>query len=410
MNAVVKPESEHQRMPVTFRLFTLTRILMLLLLSGAYLFFDEGLAQWQKVYIIFAMCLFTVNHFSFPKFGFRYVLWFVALDFLLAAGFGVVFLGRGYPYEIYFGIIGVTLMLATDSKRVLTTAGAVLVVVWGAIVWAESHFVGKAHLLSTALNVGFVAFSCLVGSLIRFFMRSREKVGMLYEELEESHRALREYARQVELLTATRERNRIAREIHDTVGHTMTALLVQLQAARKLQARDPEQSREILERCEELARSALQQVRLSVQALREEEASRTTWLESMRNLLAEFSEMTGMAAELHVQGAVTHVPETLKPVIYRIVQESLTNAKRHGNASLAEVTVQASEREVRLLIRDDGEGADGVVPGFGLVNLRERVTEQGGTVLFTSQKGSGFKIEVCFPLHEQTWRFGGRQA
>ncbi|WP_157729360.1 sensor histidine kinase [Tumebacillus algifaecis] len=410
MSLVARNESEHQRIPFAFRLLSMTRIAMILLLCGTYFFYSEGPSGWQKVYVIVAMCLFCVNHVSFPRFSFQYVLWFIALDFLLAAGFGIVFLGQGYPYELFFGIVGVTLMLVTDSKRIVLTALSALVLVWSGILVAEYQVIGKLHWLATGMNMGFVIFAFLVGSLIRFFMQSREKVGVLYEELEESHRALREYARQVEMLTTVRERNHIAREIHDTVGHSMTALLVQLQAARKMQERDLEQSGEILVRCEDVARSALQQVRLSVQALREEETQQSTLVESLRQLLGDFADLTGLETQLQVQGQLQIVPETLKPTIYRIVQESLTNAKRHGNATSASVSVQVSEREVRLRIFDNGTGTAEVVPGFGLINLRERVLEFGGTVLFSSQQGTGFSTEVSFPLQEQTWKFGGRSV
>lgn len=410
MIGVVRKDSEHQRVPFAFRLLTLTRILMILLLCGTYYNYSKDTAGWQQGYVIFASCLFLINHFSLPRFSARFVIWQVGLDFLLATGFAVAFLGQGYPYELFFGIIGVTLLLFTDSKRVLVTSAAILVAVWGGILLAEYFVMDVVHGQSTAMNFGFVVFSCVVGSLIRYYMQSREKIGVLYEELEESHRALREYAKQVEMLTAVRERNHIAREIHDTVGHSMTALLVQLQAARKMQERDLEQSRAILVSCEEVARAALQQVRLSVQAIREEEAQQVTLLDSLRQLLGDFSKLTGLETQLQVQGHLHNVPETLKPTIYRVVQESLTNAKRHGDATTAVVTVRGAERDVRLTISDNGTGTAEVVPGFGLINLRERVMELGGTVLFASQQGSGFRTEVCFPLQGQTWKFGGREA
>lgn len=410
VDVVSNSETEHRKIPFTFQILNTLRILMLLLFSGTYFFYGDGPTEWQQVYIIIAMCLFVINHFARCVSSNRYFLWCTALDFLLATGFGVAFLGLGYPYELFYGIIGVTLLIGTDNKRILYVAAGLLVLVWSAILWMEISLMGSVHFLNTAINFGFVIFSALVGSLIRYFMLSRQKVGELYERLEESHQALREYAKQVEVLTAISERNHIAREIHDTVGHSMTALLVQLQAARKLQARDLELSEQALMRCEELARSALQQVRLSVRALREEEAQPISLVESVRQLLADFAEMTGVQTELQAQGQFSAVPESLKPIIYRIVQESLTNAKRHGNASSAVVRIKSSEQEVLIVIEDDGQGVAEVVPGFGLINLRERVMELGGTVLFITQSGSGFRTEVCFPLKEQSWKFGGGGA
>ncbi|TCP58060.1 signal transduction histidine kinase [Tumebacillus sp. BK434] len=410
MYGVVQDESKQPSIPFAFRLLTMVRIMMILLLCWTYYNYSQEAAGWQRGYVIAASCLFLINHFSFSRFGPRWALWQIGLDFLLACGFAVVFLGQGYPYELFFGIIGVTLMLWTDNKRLLVMSAVLLFVVWVGILIAEYVRMDVVHGLNSAMNIGFVVFSCVVGSLIRYYMQSREKIAVLYAELEESHRALGEYAKQVEMLTAVRERNHIAREIHDTVGHSMTALLVQLQAARKMQERDLEQSRDLLVNCEEVARSALQQVRLSVQAIREEEAQQATLLDSLRQLLGDFAKMTGLDTQLQVHGHLHAVPETLKPTIYRIVQESLTNAKRHGDATSAAVEVKGTEREVRLTISDDGTGTAEVVPGFGLINLRERVMEFGGTVLFASQQGGGFRTEVSFPLQEQTWKFGGREA
>jgi signal transduction histidine kinase len=228
-----------------------------------------------------------------------------------------------------------------------------------------------------------------------------------HSALQEAHEQLGSYARQVELLTATRERNHIAREIHDTVGHTMTSLLVQLQVARKLQAKDPSGSQEALLRCEELARSALQEMRLSVRTLQAEGESAVSLLDALRNLIADFSQLSEMETELQVQGLPSRVPTTLEPALYRIIQESLTNAKRHGQAASARVFLECTAEEVRLEIVDDGLGSGDFAPGFGLMQMRERVSEQGGNLSFSSEKGKGFAVRVSFPLQEQTWRYGG---
>ena len=120
--------------------------------------------------------------------------------------------------------------------------------------------------------------------------------------------------------------------------------------------------------------------------------------------------MTGMAASLQVEGDPSLVPLSLQPTLYRIAQESLTNAKRHGNAENASVRLACTSEQVLLEICDDGAGTSKVVPGFGIVGMRERVTEQGGTLQVQGEEGEGFTVRVCFPLRQQTWRFGGERA
>jgi signal transduction histidine kinase len=395
----------------------ITRLAMFLLLPGDFLVGAKDLEPWQRGFILGAMFVFAMVHFLFTKAKTaRANVILCAVDFVVAVAFGLVF-PNGYPYEILIGIIGVTLMLETDNRRVMRAWFGTVSVVWLSVQLINTFVHGKGQWIESLINFGFILFCTLVGYLIRFNQKARAEITDLYKQLGESHQALQaangelgDYAKQVERLTMTRERNTIAREIHDTVGHTMTALIVQLQAARKLQDRDLEQSRETLLRCEELARSALQEVRLSVRTLRDDEAVPTSITEALRKLLADFSDMTGLQTKLQLHGDPTGVTIALQLTIYRIVQESLTNAKRHGQAARAVVSLACSEQEVLLEIGDDGEGQDEVVPGFGLINMRERVQEQGGSVHFSSERGKGFRVQIRFPLQQQTWRYGGQLA
>lgn len=400
---------------VAARVLGLTRLAMFLLLPGDFLIGSKDLEPWQRGFILGAMFVFTTVHFLYYKVKTeRQNIILCGIDFVVAVAFGLVF-PYGYPYEVLLGIIGVTLMLETDNRQVMRVWFVCVSVVWLSVQLINMTLYGHAEWIESLINFGFILFCTLVGYLIRFNQKARTEITDLYNQLGASHQALQaanaelgDYAKQVERLTMTRERNTIAREIHDTVGHTMTALIVQLQAARKLIDRDVDQSRETMVRCEELARSALQEVRLSVRTLREDEAVPTSITEALRKLLADFSDMTGLQTELHVQGDPAAVSISLQLTMYRIVQESLTNAKRHGKAKHAFVKLTCLEGEVHLEIGDDGEGQDEVVPGFGLINMRERVQEQGGSIHFSSERGRGFRVQIRFPLQQQTWRYGGQ--
>lgn len=406
-------DSRKEKYPITFYAMRELRLIMLLLISGGYLFTGEP-EEWQLVFVVGSMLLFACTHLlHFSSRTTRYYLWWSGIDFVISVLFGIVF-PTSSIYQINFGIIGVTLLIFTDHRKSLTAAAVLLAVAWAAL-WRFNYLhTGRLNLLNVLTNFGFVLNSIFVGALIRYLMQARLKIAEQYEALDESHRALQDahdqlhnYANQVEQLTETKERNRIAREIHDTVGHTMTALLVQLQATRMLQEHDPVKSKETLLRCEDLARSALQEVRLSVRTLRDEESAKPTIIESVRTLLSDFSNMTGVLTSLHLEGNPSCVTASLQPIIYRIIQESLTNAKRHGNADKAKVTIRCSHRQIELEIHDDGQGTAEVTPGFGLINMRERVQEQGGTVRFASEREGGFLVSAIFPLQQQIWSYGG---
>lgn len=256
-------------------------------------------------------------------------------------------------------------------------------------------------------------FSALAGSLIKKLTAARKMVDEQYEELALSHSALKEaheqlrlYAKEVEELTAVRERNDIAREIHDTVGHNMTALLVQLQLAEVLWKQNSDTTETVLHTCYELARKSLQEVRASVHALKEE-SKLGNIVENMRGMLNEYSKMTKVQASFRLQGDPVTIPLSLHPTLLRIMQESLTNAKRHGKASLCEVSLTCSMKQVKLCISDNGVGVNEVSPGFGLLNMKERVEEHGGTIQFESEIEKGFQLQIEFPLQEKMWVIGG---
>lgn len=404
----------HTKDPISFSLMRPLRLIMYLIISGSYLFGDTGLTEWQTEFVIIAIIVFILTHvLHFSNKTKQYYFIWSSIDFVLTTLFGIIF-PTSTIYQISFGIIFITLFLFTNDRRILNTAGVSFGLVW-IILWIIHYSAtGRLDLINMLMNLGFVANSTMVGALVSHLIRARSKLEEQYEKVKESHMALqdahdqlREYSQQVEELTSIRERNQIAREIHDTVGHTMTALIVQLQGARMLQERVPAQAEAALSRCEELARSALQEVRLSVRALRDDREGPVTVTDVLRRLIKDFSEMSQMQISLAVEGDVSLIPTSLQPTIYRLIQESLTNAKRHGEATQAYVSIRSADNHLQIGIEDNGRGVAEVVPGFGLINMRERVMEHGGSIYFDSESGSGFRVHITFPLDVRKWTYGG---
>jgi signal transduction histidine kinase len=225
--------------------------------------------------------------------------------------------------------------------------------------------------------------------------------------LKEAHEQLGNYAKQVEDLTSIQERNRIAREIHDTVGHKMTALLIQLQLARELVNQKKEEGGPTLEICETIARDALQELRVSVQTLRAEGHESITFQDSVKTLLQEFSSRAQIKTTLKIEGDPSYISTSIQPTLKRMIQESLTNAVRHGKATRCSITIVCREDKISCSIQDNGTGESHVKPGFGLVNMRERVTQHGGQLRVESNPEKGFILSAEFPLRQQQWQLGG---
>ncbi|MFZ6029659.1 MAG: histidine kinase [Chloroflexota bacterium] len=226
--------------------------------------------------------------------------------------------------------------------------------------------------------------------------RGRLEVERLAAELGQANQKLRAYAAQVEAVAVLQERNRLARDIHDSLGHYLTALNMQIKAAQAVLPADVGRAQGALEKAQSLAQDALASVRQSVAALREEPALQQPLPEVLEVLLAACRE-AGLVAELHVVGEARMLPAPVALTLYRAAQEALTNVRKHALASQVEVTLDYQADCVRLSVADNGVGArqgNEAQSGFGLLGLRERVALLGGKVDLTTAPQQGFTLDV----------------
>jgi signal transduction histidine kinase len=203
------------------------------------------------------------------------------------------------------------------------------------------------------------------------------------------------FAAQVAELATERERTRIARELHDSIGHALTALHVQIAAARTLLDSDTEAARECLDRAGELAHQGLFEARQAVTMLRSEPLGGRPFAVALDALV------DGQQGEPRISLSVTGAPRPLAAatefVLYRAVQEAITNIHRHAQATRAEIDLEYGESTVRLKVVDDGQGATSTDGGHGLIGLRERVQTVGGAVSVKTSHGQGFALDVEVP-------------
>ncbi|MBI5841882.1 MAG: sensor histidine kinase [Chloroflexi bacterium] len=258
----------------------------------------------------------------------------------------------------------------------------------------------------TALFNGFIIstaiFFVVVFSQFRLNeQQAREKAEELAKQLEAANHQLAEYASQAEELAATQERNRLAREIHDNLGHYLTIINVQIEAAKVTLDSDPKRTWDALNKAQELARKGLTSVRESVSALRVSPVENRP-LEEVISTLVDETQATGITAKFDVLGEPRAVDEKVALALYRAAQEGLTNVRKHANASCVDVELDFSRPDkIRLSVRDDGAGAADTSSGFGLVGIRERIHLLGGDCKIETQAGKGFCLEVSVPVAEE---------
>jgi signal transduction histidine kinase len=198
------------------------------------------------------------------------------------------------------------------------------------------------------------------------------------------------------------ERTRIARELHDIVGHSVSVMTVQAAGVRRLLREDQEREREALLAIEETGRAALTEMRRLVGVLRRADDEPALVPQPSLERVAKLVEQTrdaGLPTELRIEGETTALAQGIDLTAYRLVQEGLTNALKHANATHAEVVVRYDDGTVELVVRDDGTGdGAGGGSGHGLVGIRERVALYGGELFAGPRAEGGFELRARLPV------------
>jgi signal transduction histidine kinase len=256
------------------------------------------------------------------------------------------------------------------------------------------------------LLVGYVTVT-----LVSVQREQRAALAEAYEQQGAANERLKRYALMMEKLATSRERNRLARELHDTLAHSLSAVTVQLEAIRSLWQVQPETARRLLEQADETARTGLTEARRALQALR------ASPLEDLGLALAirELAETAGLRT-----GAVLHldIPDQVGPGltpaaeqgVYRIAQETLDNVVRHAGARSIYVRLDRQPDSLALTVEDDGQGLDAEAVDLpddsrlGIRGMQERAELIGGQLTISSEAGKGTRVQLTVPVLELTTR------
>ena len=298
-----------------------------------------------------------------------------------------------------FFVLSAEAMLFLPLLPGLAWIGVFIVVTWlGGVATHEvidpSNFV--------AMLGGYLFFGTF-GAALRQANEARQRSQKLLVDLQEAHAQLQAYTTQAQQLAVAEERNRLAREMHDALGHRLTVAVVQLEGAQRLIPTEPERSAKMVGTMRGQLKQALSELRQTVSALRSPENAPTLTgsLETaVTNLSRTFQEATGLPIHLTLPDDLPLLPETHRLALYRAAQESLTNVQRHANAQQAWLALSANDEQVTLTVSDDGQGfGNGVADGrFGLMGLRERAKQLGGALQLSSTAEGGAQLRLHLPI------------
>ncbi|MBD2493513.1 sensor histidine kinase [Nostoc sp. FACHB-280] len=246
---------------------------------------------------------------------------------------------------------------------------------------------------NTALLFGLsLVFVLLLMNTVLAERQSREKLAIANDKL-------RQYALRIENQATLEERTRIAREIHDSLGHSLTALNLQLETALKLWNANPEKAQTFLARAKELGSKALKDVRQSVSTMRANPLQEKTLEQAISVLLEDFHRANNISPRCFINLDYPP-PSDINIALYRIIQESLTNISKHAQATEVIIALTSNKNSLRLMVQDNGRGFDiqQNTTGFGLQSMRDRTLALGGEFNIHTSPNFGCQITVDIPL------------
>lgn len=217
-------------------------------------------------------------------------------------------------------------------------------------------------------------------------------------KLTEFTQSLQSYARMAEQQGIKRERYRISREIHDISGYMFTNIIALMDAIVSIGCNPPEKASEICLAARKQAQEGLIETRKAVHLLRRVEESQERGIRAIYRIKEIFERTTGVTVDIEAGTLPNSFGNTIDLILYRIIQEGLTNALRHGQATHVDILLFLVNQIVQVIIRDNGEGAKKIVKGIGLLGMGERIGSLGGTVQAMNAPEGGFQLTVTIPV------------
>lgn len=254
------------------------------------------------------------------------------------------------------------------------------------------------NILSYLLALTFFASASY---LLKKTVLMKDKMQCLYSELKESkgnletaNKKLKDYSEKVEEISILNERNRLAGEIHDTIGHSLTALIMEVDICNKLIDKDINKTKAELKKAQELARYSLSEVRKSVRSIKSPD--KLTGINAIKDLISDYEKSTSIAVHFNISRRQYKLSPAIEVTVYRAIQEALTNCAKYGHANNAYIDICFKENGIEFYITNDGLSCPNINKGIGLTTMQERVEVLGGNLEVSGE--NNFNIKGFIPV------------
>lgn len=333
--------------------------------------------------VLLAIALVSVLQLSSPNSRFPESLLLIPLVLLLAR--------EQERHQRYFVVLAVLTLTAMCIMAPTTTF---LVTVLPVVI--------ALYMSVRAINIYKAAY--------RMSLKNIEELNAAHQELQMTHAALQEATVHSMRYAALAERIRLARDIHDGLGHQLTSLIVQLQALEIMLPLDPDQAARTVPGMLDVARKAMAEVHQAVKTWREEENS--DGLIALQGLIGQCAAHAPFELTFNYDEDLSNWPVEVSVTLYRILQEALTNILRHAEASVVNVQIQEQSNQVLLTIWDDGCYTENtpITPGFGIKGMMERCQSLGGAYHTALNPPHGLVIRAILPIQPSSIEFSSQSA
>ncbi len=357
-------------------------ILTLNLISSLLIF----IVTVKNAYIVYLL-IFQISCTYIMTKPFSQIIWFEFFLIMIMFLEGILLLST---MEITFFTIFVTLLtLVTNHNGFF----------WGVEVAQRTWDLKGSLIFLTLISSGL---SIIIKSTFDEVLRNREIIGnqkRIIQKLSEANYGLQEYANLAEEKSIINERLKITREIHDTVGYTMTNLLMMLEASTDLIKTDPVKLEKLLHQSLGIIKKGHEDIRQDLRILRNTEMKESGSIKSILNITSLFREATGVNISVEYGNLPRHLDSHIDHIIYRFLQEGMTNALTHGNAKNIDMQFRYDNNVIHIILEDDGCGSLEIEQGIGLNGMTERLAEVSGELTYGNTY-LGFSLNAKIPWDE----------
>jgi len=251
------------------------------------------------------------------------------------------------------------------------------------------------------LNLGITLLAYFGTSGMIYYQKTieieKEEIKQLNEKLKLANIKLQEYALQVEEITISRERTRVAQELHDSLGHSLMALTMHIEFAKKICTSNPKKVEEVLAQSEKIAKGSITDLRKAVTLLNTELEVQDLNT-SIEKLIRNFYLVSNLEIAYTKNEGINELSPFIKTSLYKTIQESITNSLKHGNATEITIKIVTNIKSVEVVITDNGIGCNNIIKSNGLNGIENRINSIGGATYYFSQNDLGFGIRLFIPI------------